>query len=300
MPVVAADANKYTRGKFAVFGGSAKYPAAPVMTALAAPRVGCGYTTLNVPGSALACARLHVLSTTVAGLPEEGGCLCAAAVAPARLALSTAAAFTVGPGLDRTTASAEFLAAFLASDEARAVSGVVDADALSLLAGMREKFLAAREGARPVVLTPHHGEASRLLGGRKIVDPAFDAAELARIYKSVVVLKGPDTLVAGPDGALCAICDGGPELAKAGSGDVLAGVIGSLLAQGLEAFDAACLGVWLHARAGALAAAELGIASVVPEDLPGYLSHAIRSLEPLSPSLSEAQADARRRAGYSS
>lgn len=114
------------------------------------------------------------------------------------------------------------------------------------------------------------------------------------------MLKGPNTYVANPDGEVCVIVDGGPELAKAGSGDVLSGIVGALLAQGVEVFDAACLGVWFHARAGALAALELGVASVMPEDLPLYVARAIRSLEPLSPKLAKAQADASCRAGCSS
>lgn len=300
MPVVSAEANKYSRGKLAVFGGSAKYPAAPVMAALAAPRAGAGYTVLCVPQSAAACAHLHLLSTAVAALPEDDGCLCAASAEAARGALASAVAFVAGPGLDRSPTAGEFLLAFLAGDEARARCGVVDADALTLVAHDKEAFLAAREAAAPVVLTPHHGEASRLLGGRKVNDPAFDACELASAYACVVVLKGPNTYVANPDGEVCVIVDGGPELAKAGSGDVLSGIVGALLAQGVEVFDAACLGVWLHARAGALAALELGVASVMPEDLPLYVARAIRSLEPLSPKLAKAQADASCRAGCSS
>ena len=300
MPVVSAEANKYSRGKLAVFGGSARFPAAPVMAALAAPRAGAGYTVLCVPQSAAACAHLHLLSTAVAALPEDDGCLCAASAEAARGALASAAAFVAGPGLDRSPAAGEFLLAFLAGDEARARCGVVDADALTLVAHDKEAFLAAREAAAPVVLTPHHGEASHLLGGRKVNDPAFDACELASAYACVVVLKGPNTYVANPDGEVCVIVDGGPELAKAGSGDVLSGIVGALLAQGVEVFDAACLGVWLHARAGALAALELGVASVMPEDLPLYVARAIRSLEPLSPKLAKAQADASCRAGCSS
>lgn len=300
IPVASADANKYSRGKLAVFGGSARFPAAPVMAALAAPRAGAGYTALCVPQRAAACAHLHLLSTAVSALPEDGGCLCAAALEPAVVALASAAAFVVGPGLDRSPAAGEFLLAFLASDEARARCGVVDADALTLVARDKEAFLTAREGAAPVVLTPHHGEAARLLGGRKVADPVSDARELASAYASVAVLKGPDTYIANLAGEVCVVIDGGPELAKAGSGDVLSGVVGALLAQGVEAFDAACLGVWLHARAGALAAMEIGIASVMPEDLPAYVARAIRSLEPLSPELARAQADASRRAGFPS
>lgn len=298
MPVAARDANKYTRGKLVVLGGCAAYPAAPVMSALAAQRCGAGYTALALPESAAAVARGHVLSVTVDALPDEAGSLCATSAAKAQAALAKASAFVAGPGMGRADAAGEFLSAFLGCEAARSCAGVLDADALFLVACDRKGFFTARAGAAPLVLTPHWGEAARLLGeGRKVDDPASCAAELARTWNCVVALKGPDTYVAGPDGQLRVVMIGGPELAKAGTGDVLAGVIGALLAQGVGAFDAACLGAYLHAKAGVLAAAELGVSSVIPEDLPLYLARAIRSLEPLSAGLAAAQQDAEQRAG---
>ena len=297
MPVVGADANKYSRGKLVVLGGCADYPAAPVMSALAAQRIGAGYTALVLPASAAVAVRAHILSTTVTPLPEDAGPLCATSVAKAHEALAKAAAFVVGPGMGRDAAAAEFLSEFLAGEAARSCPGVLDADALFLIARNCEAFLCARAKAAPLVLTPHCGEAARLLGeDRKVEDPAGCALELARKWECVVALKGPDTYVASPSGQLRVVTNGGPELAKAGTGDVLAGVIGALLAQGVEAFGAACLGVYLHAKAGALAAAELGVSSVIPEDLPRFLPRAIRSLESASFELAAAQQDAERRA----
>lgn len=297
MPVVSREANKYTRGKLVVFGGCGSYPAAPVMSALAAQRCGAGYVALSLPASAADAARSHVLSITVGALAERASSLCASSVASAQAALAKASAFVMGPGMGRADGAAEFVSAFLASDAARGCPGVLDADALFHIARDCEAFAAARKKAAPLVLTPHCGEAARLLGkGRDVGDPAQCAAELARKWGCVVALKGPDTCVASPDGRLRVVTAGGPELAKAGTGDVLAGVVGSMLAQGVEAFDAACLGVYLHAKAGALAAAELGVSAVVPEDLFRYLPCAIRSLEPMSAELAAVQRDAERRA----
>ena len=297
VPVAARDANKYTRGKLVVAGGCAAYPAAPVMSALAAQRCGAGYVALALPSGAAAAARTHVLSITVSALPEVRGSFCAASVDGACESLTKAAAFVVGPGMGRADEAGEFLSSFLASEAACSCPGVLDADALFHIAHDRKAFLAARDGAAPLVLTPHYGEAARLLGdGHRVDEPAACAVELARKWNNVVALKGPDTYIAAPDGRLRVVTVGGPELAHAGTGDVLAGVIGALLAQGVESFDAACLGVYLHGKAGALAAAELGVSAVVPEDLPLCLARAIRSLEPLSTGLTAAQLDAERRA----
>src|SRR5690606_34279674 len=124
---------------------------------------------------------------------------------------------------------------------------VWDADALNLLAGGTVRLPAG------ALLTPHPGEAARLLGidTREVqADRRGAALELARRYGAVVVLKGAGSLVAAPDGRLMLCDQGHPAMASAGLGDVLAGLLGALRAQGLEAFEAACLGVWLHARAG--------------------------------------------------
>ncbi len=289
MPVPDAHANKYSRGKLVVVGGSASYPAAPVMSALAAGRVGAGYTSLAVPQSAAGVAHAHVLSITVNSLPDIEGAFCAQSVKAAQESLAKAAASVVGPGMGRSGNASAFLRGFLASDAACAIPGVVDADALALIASWDGGFAEMRPAAAPsLVLTPHAGEAARLLGeGRRVQDPLADVLELSRSYNSVVALKGPDTFIASPDGEV--------RVVRAGAGDVLAGTIGALLAQGLDAFDAACLGVYLHAKAGAIAAAQDGVTSVMPEDLFCSLPKAIRGLEACGGKLAAAQQDAQRR-----
>ena len=297
LPELALDANKYTRGKLLVIGASGQYPAAPVMSALAAARSGAGYTALCVPELAAGIAHAHLLSVTVTALPEESGSLCALSADALQEPFAKAKAFVVGCGMGRSEAAAGFIGAFSRMPAACALPGVFDADALFLIAKDPAGFAAARQGCSLAVLTPHQGEAARLLGpGRKVCDPVADALELAERYSAVVVLKGPDTVVACPQGDVCAVTLGGAELAKAGTGDVLAGIIGALLAQGVEPYDAACLGAYLHAKAGAIAACEVGALSVMPEDLPLCVAKAIRSLEPLSGELAAAQEGAERRA----
>ena len=147
---------------------------------------------------------------------------------------------------------------------ASGVAAVCDADVFSLLAGNPEALHAA------AVLTPHEGEFVRMFGalpGSRI-DRALAAAARAR---TVVVLKGPDTIIAAPDGRAVVNVHASAALATAGSGDVLAGIIAGLMAQGLAPFDAACAGVWLHGDAGVRGGVGL-IAEDLPELLPAVLA----------------------------
>lgn len=157
--------------------------------------------------------------------------------------LDSASHLVVGPGLGQGAWARSLLSVAAAVDRPQ----VWDADALNLLAANQVRL------PPDTVLTPHPGEAARLLGvdTRQVQDDRRKAVlALAQRYEAVVVLKGAGSLVASPDGRLM-LCDAGhPAMASAGLGDVLAGLLGALRAQGLNAFDAACLGVWLHARAG--------------------------------------------------
>ena len=150
------------------------------------------------------------------------------------------------------------------------------ADALTLIA--RNHGLLDMPARHPRILTPHEGEAARLLG-RKIANRNEDALQIARDYEATVVLKGPETLVATPLGELRAVAEGGPELAKAGTGDVLGGMVASFLAQGLDALDAATLAVSVHGRAGRAAACELSVHAVMPEDIICKIGSVLLDLE---------------------
>ena len=177
----------------------------------------------------------------------------------------------VGPGMGTSDDSERFLEA-LSQDRPM----VFDADALTLIA--RNHGLLDMPARHPRILTPHEGEAARLLG-RKIANRNEDALQLARDYEATVVLKGPETLVATPLGELRAVVEGGPELAKAGTGDVLGGMVASFLAQGLDALDAATLAVSVHGRAGRAAARELSVHAVMPEDIICKIGSVLLDLE---------------------
>lgn len=267
VPLPAPDANKYSRGVLAVVGGSAAYPGAPIMAARAAMRAGAGYARLFVPEQAAQTARAHLLSIPVEACtqtacgsfdPECADTLIAAA--------AKADAFAVGPGMGTSASAAEFFVHFLQALHDRGDTRPIlfDADALNVLAAHPE--LSSLRAGCDDVLTPHEGEAARLLG-RRVADRLADARELAGRYGATVVLKGPRTLIVGSDGRAAVHVEAGPELAKAGTGDVLAGIVGALCAQGLCGFDAGCLGVFVHGRAGSLAAREMSVVSVVAEDI---------------------------------
>lgn len=279
LPELARDANKYSRGMLAVVGGSASYPAAPVMAAKAGMRAGAGYVRLIAPERAAVAAQAHLLSIPVNPCTQaaDGG-FSPEAAGQAVEAAAKARALAIGCGLGRGPGAVAFYERLLQQlaqgGDARPV--LFDADALSILAEHPGLF-SLRSGCDDV-LTPHEGEAARLLG-RKVVEREDDARALARRFRCTVVLKGPRTLIAGPDGRLSRCDEGGPELAKAGTGDVLSGIVAALMAQGLSAYDAACAGVFVHGRAGRMAAERMGARSVMAEDIIEAIGKAFESVE---------------------
>jgi ADP-dependent NAD(P)H-hydrate dehydratase / NAD(P)H-hydrate epimerase len=247
---------KFTSGHVLVAGGSRGLTGAPRMAAEASMRAGAGYVTACVPASlqgVIAAAATPEMMTR--GLPDDDGALTVAAAAGVLEASVRAGALALGPGLGRRAGASAFARALAGEAD---VAMVLDADGLNAHAG-RLADLAARRA--PTVLTPHAGELGRLLAldssevERERLRHVRAAAEQAA---AVVVLKGDDTLIAEPAGSVAVSPGASPALATAGTGDVLTGVIAALLAQGLDAFAAACAGVWLHAEAGREAARRLG------------------------------------------
>lgn len=296
LPLPEPDANKYSRGQVLVCAGSCSFPGAAVLASLAAVRSGAGYATLLTPAPAAEAARAHLVSVPVVACSSTGGCFDGDAVEELCARAPRARALLAGPGMGREPQCLRFAEQLCSHPALFQLPLLLDADALFALAH-EPSMLDARCAARAVtVLTPHEGEAARLLG-RAVARREDDALELARRYCAVVVLKGPQTLVAAPSGELFVCRNAGPELAKAGSGDVLAGMIAAFLAQGLQGVDSACLGVYLHGRSGALAAGELGVLSVLPEDLIDKIGPAVCSLEGHSDSLAAARGNALERAG---
>ena len=225
LPRLDFDAYKNTRGRLLIAAGSPQYPGAPHLATAAALRTGAGFVRL-------ATGAVENFPPPVVRCGEDKASL--------EAALDACDAVAAGPGWGADAAHLELLERLLAAK----LPTMLDADALNLLAGSP-----GLELPTDCILTPHLGEAKRLMPD--LPEERADAARaLAEKFNCIAVLKGPHTAVAAPNGRLSLNSSGSPALGIAGSGDVLTGVIGALLAQGLDAFDAARLGVWLHGKAG--------------------------------------------------
>lgn len=255
-----AEAHKGTFGSLLIVGGSTEMIGAPMLAARSAYRAGCGLVCVAMPQSVLAAA----LST----LPEAIGLGFHGDEGDARrleAQLEKMDALVVGPGLGQAPAGDALLDRILQQEKAV----VLDADALNLLA-RREKWPEARA---KLVLTPHPGEMKRLLRHLDRDEVPHDdegrielAHAAAVAWGAVVVLKGARTVIA--DGSRVRLNETGDQtLAKAGTGDVLSGLIGSLLAQGLAPFDAACLGVHYHGQAGEIAGRQRTMRSALASEV---------------------------------
>ncbi|MDR6714173.1 ADP-dependent NAD(P)H-hydrate dehydratase [Pseudomonas hunanensis] len=234
LPARRADAHKGDFGHVLVVGGDLGTGGAVLLSAEAALRCGAGLVSVAT--------RPEHVSAALTRLPETM-CLGVTSANQLMALLERASVLVVGPGLGQAAWGRSLLSAVANAGLAQ----VWDADALNLLARTPLALPSAS------ILTPHPGEAARLLGvSTEAVqaDRAGAARKLARKYASVCVLKGAGTLVASPDGQLALCGRGHPAMAGAGLGDVLSGVLAALLAQGLDAWSAACLGTWLHACAG--------------------------------------------------
>lgn len=250
LPPRPRDAHKGSMGTVGVLAGSAGMLGAAILCARGALRGGAGLCRVCLPAELMAPFTVAVpAATTLARSPDFAGLG------------EGAAALVIGPGLGQAP---ELAGALLHLLGRRAAPAVLDADALNVLAPLSAHL------PGELVLTPHPGEAGRLLGTDAAAvqaDRPAALAELCRRSGQVVVLKGQASLVG--DGARC-FCNrtGNPGMATGGSGDVLAGLIAALLAQGMAPFEAACLGVHLHGKAGDLVAARLSEPGLCAEDLP--------------------------------
>ena len=275
LPARPIGAHKGTFGKAIVVAGSAEYVGAPALAARAAVRVGTGLVTVAPPAGIRPIVAVHLLEPTYRPLPELDGGLAPEAADELLRAVVGYDAALVGPGLGQRPGTAEFLARLLAGAPGVAnVGWVFDADALNLLAKEAEWW---RRLPPSSVLTPHPGEMARLAGSSDLDRVALARTKAAE-WGQVVVLKGAYTVVAAPDGRVAVNPFANPALASAGTGDVLAGTIVGLRAQGLPAFDAALLGCYLHGLAGELLARDFGPAGGGAAELADRLPLARRAL----------------------
>jgi NAD(P)H-hydrate epimerase len=279
LPERPARGHKGTFGKVLVIAGSLDYAGAALLACRAAGRAGAGLVTLAVPESLQPLFAAKVVEATTMALPEDDVEEVDPEPAIARILDHEHDAIVLGPGLRPGLATTELVRRLLAvpDHDAAPAPMVLDAEALRSMATLGEWWAGS---VRPCVLTPHPGEFARLRAGAGVEpdadgdlladDDARRAAALAaaQAWGQVVVLKGARTVVAEPDGSFAVAPFENPALASGGTGDVLAGVIAGLLAQGLEPGPAARLGVFLHGTAGDLVRERLGDAGLLASDLP--------------------------------
>jgi NAD(P)H-hydrate epimerase len=272
LPVTNAESHKWSSGCLIV-GGSNGMIGAPLLASTAALRCGAGMVVCGVPG-ADAAAQVSGRELVARALPATSdGALDEGAPDAVVRDVARFRVVAIGPGLGRDERTQSAVRRIVAEVDAPIV---IDADALNALAGDTSALADRNAARRPLaILTPHAGEYERLAGHPVGNDRVAAARELAARLDAVVLLKGPGTVIAAPDGRAVVTLTGGPELATAGTGDVLTGVIAGLVAQGVEPFAAAATGAYVHGRA-AQAAPEAP--DIVASDLVSALPRTLQAL----------------------
>jgi NAD(P)H-hydrate epimerase len=277
LPPRPVGAHKGTFGTALLVAGSLNYTGAVILAGQAATRSGTGLVTVAPPRTIHPIVASRLTDATYLPLADEDGALSPAAASMLRehAATAKAKALLVGPGLGQAESTAEFLLELLqVTDELPSL--ILDADALNLLARQDKWWQLLPPHC---ILTPHPGEMSRLTG-RTVQEVEAHrleiAPEMAAKWNQVVLLKGAHTVIASPEGRTMVLPFANPALAKAGSGDVLAGTIVGLLAQGLSPFEAAVSGGYMHGLTGEIARDNLGVSAVTAGDLVGFLPMAFR------------------------
>jgi len=268
--------HKGTFGHVLVLAGSVGYTGAPALTALGALRVGAGLVTLAVPRSIYSILASRLTEVMIHPLPETGELtLGKNSWEGIKNLMEKVQVIAVGPGLSRHPEIEELMHHLL---EETTLPMVIDADAINALTSYPQ--LLSRSQA-PLVITPHPGEMSRLMKKPVEIIQANRLAyarELAQLYQVVVVLKGARTVVADKEGRVRVNLTGNAGMASAGMGDVLTGAIAGLMAQGKDAFSAACLGVFIHGLAGDLVAESQGEIGLMAGDVLETLPEALRQM----------------------
>ena len=260
MPWPATGSHKHARGRLIVISGEMWSTGAARLASRAGLRIGAGLVTLMSPPDALGVNAAHLEAVMLSPFDTDMELEAAATHADAAI---------IGPAAGVNEATVSNLFALARTGAAM----VIDADALTAFRDDPAELFSVLD--RDDVLTPHVGEFERIFPGllKSTPERITAARQAATRAHAVVLIKGPDTVIAAPDGRCAVNTNGSPWLATAGSGDVLAGFIGGLIAQGMDSFEATCAAVWIHARAAALHGPGL-----ISEDLPGLAPAVLREL----------------------
>ncbi|MFN8413683.1 MAG: NAD(P)H-hydrate dehydratase [Anaerolineales bacterium] len=277
LPERTPASHKGTFGTAFVVAGSTSYTGAALLAGTAAYRIGTGLVTMAVPEPLHSALSGHLPEATWVLLPHENGFISEAAATVVLKNLGRGTAFLIGPGLGSSESTGRFVERIISSI---ALPMVIDADGLRHVSKVKDWNKKLKDVA---VLTPHPGEMSALTGLSKeeIQEHREEIAiKYAKEWGHVVVLKGAFTVIAAPDGHSTIIPVATPALARAGTGDVLAGIIVGLRAQGLSAYDAAVAGAYIHAQAGLFAADVMDTtASVLARDVLDAIPDVLAGLE---------------------
>jgi hydroxyethylthiazole kinase-like uncharacterized protein yjeF len=272
-----AQAHKGDYGHLFVLAGSPGKTGAATMVCSGALRIGTGLVTLGIPASLNPILEAKLTEAMTAPLPDAGsGYLTADAVERIHQLLEEKTALALGPGISTESRVQEVIIKLIPE---MTLPLVIDADGITALASRSEIL---KQGKGSVILTPHPGEMARLAGittQEVQADRIGVATSCAASYNSIVVLKGNRTVIAAPDQEVYINETGNPGMASGGTGDVLTGLIGGLLAQGLSPLEAAKWGVYIHGLAGDLAAQEIGEISLIASDIIDYLPDALAEVK---------------------
>jgi hydroxyethylthiazole kinase-like uncharacterized protein yjeF len=279
LPKRPLEANKGSFGRVLVVAGSINYIGAAYLACSGAIRVGAGLVTLATASSLQPILATKLTEVTYLPLTESRPGIISAEAADLVLnELKSYQALLLGCGLGQSEQAISFVKSVLIQPKIALPPLVLDADAINTLAKTPDWWQNLTDDS---ILTPHPGEMSRLTGltvNKIQSDRAGTARKMASEWRKTVILKGAYTVIAAPDGRCRISPVANAGLASAGTGDVLAGAIAGLLAQGLNLFDAASLGVWLHAKAGEAVKAELGDTGMIASDLLPMLPIVIKEL----------------------
>ena len=264
LPPRPADSHKGTYGTLLTVCGSYGMAGAALLCARGALRSGVGLLRAAVPRSVYPLLVDAIPEAVFLPVAEEDGCFCTASIAALTETLTTADSVVVGCGMGRGEGQTALVRQILAHST---VPVILDADGIN---AVTPHILTEETRTAPLILTPHPGEMARLIGAtipQVQADRVGAALRLAQEVNGVVVLKGHCTVIAAPDGRVMENPTGNPGMATGGSGDVLAGIIGSLAAQGVPPFAAAVCGAYIHGAAGDAAAEKYSQRGMLPTDL---------------------------------